>query len=183
MKTFLLLAFAGSIVAAPQDTLPDDSRPIQSPPVGRLLLREVYDLNGKRIALEEYTDAKAARATSPSPASTATKTSAEGCEKCGKWCDCGDGCRCTSTAWAANCGAVPRRAMSGARGVATVQSPIPAPLTYYGGPIQNSPFGTTGTTAPNVAPLSMSWPGSMQMAPTRMYAQPVMQAGDTNGGG
>ncbi len=121
---------------------PDPDRVIvasaPSPPHGRLLLREVYDLNGVRVGIEEYVSV------SPIKASAS-------CATCGPGCTCGPACRCTPTAWAASCTAVPP--------AARVAYTSALPVTYTAAPIY---YGSAVSYAP---PPTFTYGGSFASGP------------------
>ena len=91
------VAYGGEPIPFPaddRDPLVGYSGLIRSAPQGRLLSREVYDLNGRRIAIEEYTDATPQRAT-PTKAASKCKCESNPCSdgKCNAYGGGGD-CEC-----------------------------------------------------------------------------------------
>lgn len=95
----------GSPIPIPLDVASNHPESPNSSPRGRLLLREVYDVNGVKLVLEETTSSGGTQT-----AATTKQASKKGttCERCGPLCECGpDGCRCTSAAWHRSCKAAP----------------------------------------------------------------------------
>jgi hypothetical protein len=154
-----LILCVGSVSGA--DISSDDPPPAKAAQ-GRLLLREVYDLDGKKVAIDETTDKPAAAA---KPKARPAKIP---CGTCGPACDC-TSCDCDARAWNAACGAVPASAHVANLNRLGVR---PRPV----GVGQANPT-TPGTTAPVVVLPSTSSQVSIPMAPTYTPAPAAARRG------
>lgn len=58
MRSIALLLIVASVAFGDWGDVLSDPPKAAAPPTGRLISREVFDFNGKRVAIEEYTDAR-----------------------------------------------------------------------------------------------------------------------------